>query len=60
MTQMEGIMIIKNKELQKMLKEYGRQYTLTMYINRYFHLTGKQLDYVLSYGVSNNEKKEKK
>ena len=43
-------MIIKNKDLKKMLKENGRQYTLTMYANRFFHMTGKQLDYVLNYG----------
>lgn len=42
-------MIIKNKDLKKMLKEKGRQYTLTMYINRFIHMTGRQLDYVLSY-----------
>ena len=42
-------MIIKNKELKKMLKEKGRKYILTMYINRYFHMTNKQLDYVLNY-----------
>ena len=40
-------MIIKNKELKKMLKENGRQYTLTMYVNRFFHMTQKQLDYVM-------------
>lgn len=50
-------MIIKNKELKKMIKEYGRQYTLTMYINRYFDMTKKQLDYVLNYNEVNNEKK---
>ena len=27
-------MIIKNKELEKMLKEKGRRYTLTMYVNK--------------------------
>ena len=32
-----------------MLREYGRHYTLTMYVNRYFHMTKKQLDYVLKY-----------
>ena len=53
-------MIIKNKELNKMLKEHGRQYTLTMYANRYFHMTTKQLNYVLEYGVGNNEKRKKK
>lgn len=42
-------MIIKNKELDKMLKEYGRHYTLTMYINLFFNMTKKQLDYVLNY-----------
>ena len=42
-------MIIKNKELKKMLKEKGRKYTITMYINRFFHMTNKQLDYVLNY-----------
>lgn len=40
-------MIIKNKELKKMIKEKGRQYTLTMYANRFFHMTNRQLDYVL-------------
>ena len=45
-------MIIKNKELRKMLKEHGRQYTLTMYVNRCFHMTKRQLDYVLNYGIS--------
>lgn len=42
-------MIIKNKELKRMLKEKGRRYTLTMYINRFFHMTNRQLDYVLNY-----------
>lgn len=42
-------MIIKNKELKKMLKEKGRKYTLTMYINRYFHMTNRQLDFVLNW-----------
>lgn len=52
-------MIIKNKELKKMLKENGRQYTLTMYANRFFHMTGKQLDYVLNYGGKHGRKKDK-
>ena len=52
-------MIIKNKELNKMLKEHGRQYTLTMYVNRYFHMTKKQLDYVMNYKETKNEKEEK-
>lgn len=42
-------MLIKNKELEKMLKKEGRKYTLTMYINRFFDLTEKQLDYVLAW-----------
>lgn len=50
-------MIIKNKELKKMIKEHGRQYTLTMYINRFFHMTQKQLEYVLNYKEKNNEEK---
>lgn len=50
-------MIIKNKDLRKMLKEHGRQYTLTMYANRYFHMTQKQLDYTLNYKEGANGKK---
>lgn len=50
-------MIIKNKDLKKMLKENGKQYTLTMYINRFFHMTQKQLEYVLNYKEKNNEEK---
>lgn len=46
-------MIIKNKELKKMLKEKGRTYTLTMYVNRYFHMTKRQLNYVLNIGDKN-------
>ena len=42
-------MIIKNSDLKKMLREYGRHYTLTMYVNRFFHMTQKQLAYVLKY-----------
>ena len=42
-------MLIKNKELEKMLKKEGRKYTLTMYINRFFDLTEKQLNYVLNW-----------
>lgn len=42
-------MIIKNKELEKMLKEKGRRYTLTMYVNRFFHMNNRQLDYVLAW-----------
>lgn len=51
-------MIIKNKELKKMIKEHGCQYTLTMYANRFFHMTNKQLDYVLK--EKENEKRKKK
>ncbi|MBR5227535.1 MAG: hypothetical protein IKV94_02750 [Clostridia bacterium] len=42
-------MIIQNKQLKKMLKEKGRQYVLTMYINKKFDMTQKQLNYVLEY-----------
>ena len=49
-------MIIKNKELKKMLKEHGRKYTLTMYVNRFFHMTNRQLDYVLNYKDKKDEK----
>ena len=42
-------MIIKNKELEKMLIEKGRRYTLTMYINRFFHMTNRQLDFVMNW-----------
>ena len=51
-------MVIKNKELRKMLKEYGREYTLTMYVNRFFHMTNKQLEYVLKYGEKNEQSRE--
>ena len=40
-------MIIKNSVLKKMLKQEGRKYVLTMYCNRFFDMTDKQLDYVL-------------
>lgn len=53
-------MIIKNKELDKMLKEHGRQYTLTMYINRFFHMTNRQLDYVLNYKEDDHAKKKER
>lgn len=49
-------MIIKTKELKQMLKEHGKHYTLTMYVNRYFHMTKKQLDYVLEYKEARNDK----
>ena len=39
----------KNKDLKKMLKEKGRQYTLTMCANRKFNMTNKQLEYAMSY-----------
>lgn len=50
-------MIIKNQELKKMIKENGSQYALTMYINRFFDMTNKQLDYVLK--EKENEKRKK-
>lgn len=51
-------MLIKNKELNKMLKNYGKTYVLNMYANRYIHMTQKQLDYVLNY-KKGGEKVEK-
>lgn len=42
--------LISNKELDIMLSEKGRQYVLTMYCNRYFHMTKKQLNKVMDYG----------
>lgn len=42
--------MIKNKELKKMLREHGRHYTLIMYVNRFFNMTSKQLEYVMNYG----------
>lgn len=50
-------MIIKNKELKRMLKENGRQYTLTMYVNRFIHMADRQLDYVLNYKEVKHEKR---
>ena len=40
-------MLIKNVVLDKMIKEKGRQYAKTMYINRKFDLTKKQLSRLL-------------
>lgn len=48
-------MIIKNKDLEKMLRERGRKYTLTMYINRFFDMTNKQLEYVMAWKEKENE-----
>lgn len=41
--------LISNKELDMMLYEKGRQYALTMYCNRYFHMTENQLNKVMNY-----------
>ena len=41
--------LISNKELDMMLCEKGRQYVLTMYCNRYFHMTENQLNKVMNY-----------
>jgi hypothetical protein len=46
---MKRLKMIKNVELEKMLEEKGRQYVLTMYINRIICMTEKQLDYVLDW-----------
>ena len=43
-------MVIKNKELNKILRENGRDYVIMLYINRFIHLTNKQLEYILEYG----------
>lgn len=51
-------MLLKNKELNKMLKTYGVGYVKTMYANRYIHLTKKQLDYIFNY-KKGGEKVEK-
>ena len=53
-------MLIQNKELRKILKEHGRDYTITMYINRFFHMTNKQLEYVLKYGDKNGKSRKSK
>lgn len=53
-------MIIPNKELTRMLKNEGRKFTLTMYINRFFDLTDKQLDYVLSWKEDKNGRTNKR
>jgi len=52
-------MIIKNKELKKMLKENGKHYVLTMYVNRFFHMTNSQLDYVLAQKEKKNGKEKR-
>lgn len=43
--------LISNKELDMMLYEMGRQYVLTMYCNRYFNMTEKQLNKVMNYRI---------
>ena len=43
--------LISNKELDMMLYEKGRQYVLTMYCNRYFNMTEKQLNKVMNYRI---------
>lgn len=42
-----------------MLKVYGRQYTITMYINQFIHMTDRQLEYVLKYKGDNDGKRKK-
>ena len=39
-----------------MLKEKGKQYVFTMYINRFFDMTNKQRDYVMNYKGDKNER----
>ena len=43
--------LISNKELDMMLYEKGRQYVLTMYCNRYFNMSEKQLNKVMNYRI---------
>ena len=50
-------MIIKNKDLEKMLKKKGKQYVFTMYINRFFDMTNKQRDYVMNWKGKSNDKR---
>lgn len=50
-------MIIRTKKLKQMIKEKGKHYTLTMYANRFFDMTKKQLDYVL--GIKDEREKNK-
>ena len=45
---------IKNKDLEKIVKEKGRRYVLTLYINERLNMTKKQLDYVLNYKEDKN------
>jgi len=42
-------MIIKNKDLDQLLKNNGRTRVLTLYINSLIYMTNKQLNYVLNY-----------
>lgn len=51
-------MIIKNKELKKMLKEQGKRYVLMLYTNRFIHMSEKQLDYVLEWEDGKRPKKK--
>jgi hypothetical protein len=44
-------MYLKNKNLNKILKEKGKKYVLTMFINWKINLTHKQLKRVLKYEV---------
>ena len=43
--------LISNKELNMMLYEKGRKYVLTMYCNRYFNMSEKQLNKVMNYRI---------
>lgn len=45
----KGCKLISNKNLEELLKTEGREFTLTLYVNRRFALTKKQLDYILNY-----------
>ena len=43
-----------------MLRENGKHYVLTMYVNRFFHMTERQLDHVLAYKEKNYGKEKNK
>lgn len=46
---LKRVSLIKNVDLDKMLKEHGKHYTFTMYVNGFFNMTQKQIDYAMNY-----------
>ena len=53
-------MIIKNKDLNELIKEKGSKRVITLYINGKINLTKKQLDLVLENEKKGGRKWEKK